>query len=283
MAALQFQTEADRPNARNVIVLMATSYYVGGAFAPGQVAAQFKEDNGVLVVYNYVEEHGFPETELESLASPGYFLTNTEDNNGDAIRRALCDANCFCRLGYDTFGKDPLRNTPTAGCYSAKQAQTNYQLATNRCRSEGGFIALGKEQNQTEYLDKSTLSPLIRNFPPILMTCSEFNSGSSFWIGLKWEQIKQSYEWADGSAVRSIHALFGTCAFLPAMRICFQLASTAQPWASSPSPHQTGVDCVRVVPQGSNLVWAPVDCRETFTYSCEVSPCDSQTFCTQDV
>ncbi|EYC28211.1 hypothetical protein Y032_0008g42 [Ancylostoma ceylanicum] len=203
MAALQFQTEADRPNARNVIVLMATSYYVGGAFAPGQVAAQFKEDNGVLVVYNYVEEHGFPETELESLASPGYFLTNTEDNNGDAIRRALCDANCFCRLGYDTFGKDPLRNTPTA----------------------------------------------------------EFNSGSSFWIGLKWEQIKQSYEWADGSA----------------------LASTAQPWASSPSPHQTGVDCVRVVPQGSNLVWAPVDCRETFTYSCEVSPCDSQTFCTQDV
>ncbi|EYC28212.1 hypothetical protein Y032_0008g42 [Ancylostoma ceylanicum] len=260
MAALQFQTEADRPNARNVIVLMATSYYVGGAFAPGQVAAQFKEDNGVLVVYNYVEEHGFPETELESLASPGYFLTNTEDNNGDAIRRALCD-----------------------GCYSAKQAQTNYQLATNRCRSEGGFIALGKEQNQTEYLDKSTLSPLIRNFPPILMTCSEFNSGSSFWIGLKWEQIKQSYEWADGSAVRSIHALFGTCAFLPAMRICFQLASTAQPWASSPSPHQTGVDCVRVVPQGSNLVWAPVDCRETFTYSCEVSPCDSQTFCTQDV
>ncbi|KAL6726368.1 hypothetical protein Aduo_008346 [Ancylostoma duodenale] len=202
MAALQFQTEADRSNARNVIVLMAASYYVGGAFAPGQVAAQFKEDNGVLVVYNYVEEHGFPETKLKSLASPGYFLTNTEDNNGDAIRRALCDANCFCRLGYDTFQTDPIRNTPTA----------------------------------------------------------EFNYGSSFWIGLKWEQLKQSYQWADGSA----------------------LSGTAQPWASS-SPHQTGVDCVRVVPQGSELVWAPVDCRETFTYSCEVSPCDSQTFCTQDV
>ncbi|RCN42074.1 lectin C-type domain protein [Ancylostoma caninum] len=217
-------------------------FSVGGAFAPGQVAAQFKEDNGVLVVYNYVEEHGFPETKLKNLASPGYFLTNTEDNNGDAIRRALCDANCFCRLGYDTFETDPMRNTPTAACYSAKQAQTNYQLATNRCRSESGFIALGKEENQTDYLER------------------KFNSGSSFWIGLKWDQFKQSYLWADGSA----------------------LSGTAQPWASS-SPHQTGVDCVRVVPQGSELVWAPVDCRETFTYSCEVSPCDSQTYCTQDV
>ncbi|KAK6742245.1 hypothetical protein RB195_009859 [Necator americanus] len=295
MASLQFQTQGDRSNARNVIVLMAASYYAGGVFGSGQIAAQFKEDNGVLVVYNYVEQHGFPELKLERLASPGYFLTNIEDNS--SINRALCDgkherfsscaisrrfilvrksfvhyepkpqdmvrpkgpearrgcagccevsgfdlANCFCRLGYDAFDVDPLRYTPLAGCYSVKQASTSYQLAANQCRNEDGCVALAKQRNQTDYLEK------------------KFTFGSSFWIGLKWDQFKQNYVWADGT----------------------ELNGSAQPWASS-SDHQNGIDCVRVVPQSAELVWTPVDCRDSFAYSCEVAPCDSQIFCTQDV
>ncbi|KHJ93328.1 hypothetical protein OESDEN_06768 [Oesophagostomum dentatum] len=95
MAALQFQTESDRSNARNVIVLMAASYYAGGVYGASEVASQFKEDNGVLIVYNYVEEHGFAESKLQVLASPGYFLNNTGDEDGDGIRRALCDGKIF--------------------------------------------------------------------------------------------------------------------------------------------------------------------------------------------
>ncbi|ETN81229.1 lectin C-type domain protein [Necator americanus] len=189
----------------------------GGVFGSGQIAAQFKEDNGVLVVYNYVEQHGFPELKLERLASPGYFLTNIEDNS--SINRALCD-----------------------GCYSVKQASTSYQLAANQCRNEDGCVALAKQRNQTDYLEK------------------KFTFGSSFWIGLKWDQFKQNYVWADGT----------------------ELNGSAQPWASS-SDHQNGIDCVRVVPQSAELVWTPVDCRDSFAYSCEVAPCDSQIFCTQDV
>ncbi|VDL74876.1 unnamed protein product [Nippostrongylus brasiliensis] len=219
MAVLQFQTEMDRSNARNVIVLMATSFYTGGAFVPGQVADQFKADNGVLVVYNYVEQHGFPEARLKSIASPGYFLSSADDLLGNGISEALCSANCFCRLGYDAFRVDPLRSTPTAGCYSGKQTQTNNVLASNRCRAEGGYIANAKTYNQTDYL--------------------------------------------------------GTITF-------FQLSVFNQQWLSSGS-HETGVDCVRVAPQGAEFVWIPADCRQSFAYSCEISPCDSETLCTQDI
>ncbi|WKY00178.1 hypothetical protein Q1695_014774 [Nippostrongylus brasiliensis] len=242
MAVLQFQTEMDRSNARNVIVLMATSFYTGGAFVPGQVADQFKADNGVLVVYNYVEQHGFPEARLKSIASPGYFLSSADDLLGNGISEALCSANCFCRLGYDAFRVDPLRSTPTAGCYSGKQTQTNNVLASNRCRAEGGYIANAKTYNQTNYLG------------------TKFAVGSSFWIGLTWNQVYQLYEWADGSALSVFN----------------------QQWLSSGS-HETGVDCVRVAPQGAEFVWIPADCRQSFAYSCEISPCDSETLCTQDI
>ncbi|KAK6043347.1 von Willebrand factor type A domain protein, partial [Cooperia oncophora] len=130
MAALQFQTEMDRSNSRNVIVLSATSYSAGGVFNPKQVADQFKEDNGVLVVYNYVEEHGFPESNLETIASPGYFLSTLTDLEGDGISQALC-----------------------SGCYSVKQAEATYTLAASRCRTEGGVVALAKTRNQTDYLN----------------------------------------------------------------------------------------------------------------------------------
>ncbi|KAK5982079.1 hypothetical protein GCK32_006689 [Trichostrongylus colubriformis] len=242
MAALQFQTEMDRANSRNVIVLLATSYSAGGAFNPKQVADQFKEDNGVLIVYNYVEDHGFPEPRLETIASPGYFLSTSTDLVGNGISEALCSANCFCRQGYDPFRTEPQRNTPSGGCYSVKQAQTTYTLATSRCRSEGGVVALAKTQNQSQYLDR------------------KFITGSSFWIGLKWDQLSQAYKWADGSA----------------------LSPEDQPWATSGS-HQTGIDCVRVAPQGAEHVWIGSDCRQSFVYSCEIAPCDSETLCTQDV
>ncbi|KAK6025963.1 hypothetical protein OSTOST_08123, partial [Ostertagia ostertagi] len=124
----------------------------GGAFNPKQVADQFKEDNGVLVVYNYVEEHGFPESRLMTIASPGYFLSTTTDLAGNGISEALCSANCFCRQGYDSFQEDPQRNTPETGCYSRKQAQATYTLATSQCRTEGGVVALAKTPNETEYL-----------------------------------------------------------------------------------------------------------------------------------
>nr|CDJ90542.1 von Willebrand factor and C-type lectin domain containing protein [Haemonchus contortus] len=242
MAALQFQTEMDRSNSRNVIILLATSYSAGGAFNPKQVADQFKEDNGVLVVYNYAEEHGFPEPKLQDIASPGYFLSSQTDLVGNGISEALCSANCFCRQGYDPFQVNAPRNIPSGGCYSTKQAQTTYSLAASRCRTEGGVVALAKTRNQTEYLD------------------IKFVTDSSFWIGLKWDQLSQTYKWADGST----------------------LLPESQQWISS-APHQTGVDCVRVAPQGAELVWIAADCRQSFVYSCEIAACDSETLCTEDV
>ncbi|VDP11294.1 unnamed protein product [Heligmosomoides polygyrus] len=214
----------------------------GGAFVPEQVAQQFKEDNGVLVVYNYAEEHGFPESRLKTIASPGYFLTNIDDVTGSGVSDALCSANCFCQLGFSAFRVDDQRSTPTAGCYSSKLSPTTNPLATNRCKAEGGFVALAKTRNQTDYLDK------------------KFATGSSFWIGLMWDQLYKTYKWADGSS----------------------LSPDEQPWVSSVA-HQTGVDCVRVAPQGAELVWIASDCRQSFAYSCEVAPCDSETLCLQEV
>ncbi|KAK6043346.1 hypothetical protein COOONC_19149, partial [Cooperia oncophora] len=93
----------------------------------------------------------------------------------------LIPANCFCRQGYDSFQSYAPRNTPSAGCYSVKQAEATYTLAASRCRTEGGVVALAKTRNQTDYLN------------------SKFVTGSSFWIGLKWDQLNQVYKWADGS------------------------------------------------------------------------------------
>ncbi|KAK6054826.1 zinc finger, C2H2 type [Cooperia oncophora] len=60
------------------------------------------------------------------------------------------------------------------------------------------------------------------------------------------------------------------------------LSSEEQQWVSS-GIHQTGIDCVRVAPQSGELVWIGADCRQSFAYSCEIAPCDSETLCSQDV
>lgn len=60
-------------------------------------------------VLDYVEEHGFPEPKLKNIASPGYFLTSTEDNAGDGIRRALCDGIYFPTLRNEINQVDTLK------------------------------------------------------------------------------------------------------------------------------------------------------------------------------
>ncbi|VDK46347.1 unnamed protein product, partial [Cylicostephanus goldi] len=76
LANANFDTAQHRPNARKVIVIIASAFQSGRQNDPVTAASTFKEDGGVIITIEYVQTHGAPVPMLDVLASPGYALTN---------------------------------------------------------------------------------------------------------------------------------------------------------------------------------------------------------------
>ncbi|PAV57619.1 hypothetical protein WR25_24287 [Diploscapter pachys] len=179
LAIDQFNNETmHRANARQVIVLLATTYNrQGGSQDPVSIANSFKENGGILIVYDYVEAHGAPAPGLEEIASPGYMCVSTQDPDGSCVNTALCNANCFCPTSYLHYGLDANNGVPTNGCYYNALTSNAFDPAWNRCKQPNdGYLAVVQDQNKQDFLN---------NMIP----------DNNFWIGLKF--VRGYFIWSD--------------------------------------------------------------------------------------
>lgn len=96
----EFDGMAHRRNTRKVIIIFASDYIPGPYASPN--TTDFINLNGVVIVYSLFHfdkssncldglPAGAPDSGiLGSLASPGYFIRNTDDPIGDKLIADLC-------------------------------------------------------------------------------------------------------------------------------------------------------------------------------------------------
>ncbi|CAD6185843.1 unnamed protein product [Caenorhabditis auriculariae] len=225
-----------RANARKVLVVLATTYKPGDYEDPTQMANTFKEDGGILVVYNYVEQHGAPAAGLKLIASNGYFCNSTEDTSGDCLRQAQCDANCFCPPNYNPYDSVGTRLLPMGGCYYTIPLSAAQKLASNRCKSfNSGTLPYVESADKFKYL------------------IDQFPSGANFWIGLTYNTSTTKWQWPDNSALAT---------------------DGYAPWAKNEPSNPASKGCAYspITTSSTSGTWATADCRQGYSYVCESSP-----------
>ncbi|KIH59166.1 hypothetical protein ANCDUO_10616 [Ancylostoma duodenale] len=116
LANQNFVPPHHRPNARKVIVIIASAFESGRYNDPTVAANTFKEDGGIIITIEYVQVHGAPVPMLDTLASPGYVLTNRYGRvDVWELHKLFCKANCFCPTNYKPF--KVKGDLPYGGCY----------------------------------------------------------------------------------------------------------------------------------------------------------------------
>nr|CDJ97338.1 von Willebrand factor and C-type lectin domain containing protein [Haemonchus contortus] len=175
LATANFDSDNHRPNARKVIVILASAFETGNYNDPTVAAATFKEDGGIIITVEYIQVHGAPVMMLDTLASPGYTLTN-RFNKVDVrqLHQLFCKANCFCPIYYKEFTTQ--NDVPYGGCYRKSTLPAIYSLAQRSCnRHYDGVIATVRTREKMEFLTQ-----LMRSKVP-------------FWTGLKF--TNDAYQW----------------------------------------------------------------------------------------
>ncbi|VDM65316.1 unnamed protein product, partial [Strongylus vulgaris] len=131
LATLNFNPPHHRPNARRVIVIIASAFESGRYNDPIVAANTFKEDGGIIITIEFVQVHGAPVPLLETLASPGYALSNRYGKlQVWDLHRLFCRANCFCPANYKPFKLKG--DTPYGGCYKMSTLPS-IQIGSRHC------------------------------------------------------------------------------------------------------------------------------------------------------
>ncbi|KAK5983083.1 hypothetical protein GCK32_005402 [Trichostrongylus colubriformis] len=153
IAAERFGSAEHRVNAQKVIVIVASAYETGKYSDPTEVADTFKEDGGIIITVEYVQEHGAVVPKLGNLSSPGpYQFTNRFGNlTNEDLRQAFCKANCFCPTNYDPFTWGDT--VPHGGCYRTIPLTAIQLLANNNCRKQhNGTLAKVESRDKSLFL-----------------------------------------------------------------------------------------------------------------------------------
>ncbi|CAJ0597143.1 unnamed protein product [Cylicocyclus nassatus] len=166
MATDRFKSSVHRIAARPVVIIVGNSYRSGAYNDPSQAAAGFREDGGIIITIEYVQEHGLEVPYLRSLASPNYNLTN-EKNDGTRLvvydlRDLLCKANCFCRKNWLEYNLDKW-NAPQGGCYYPVSIPDTQPLAQQACRrNHNSTLTLVEDSAKNSFL--TSIFPLKTEF-----------------------------------------------------------------------------------------------------------------------
>ncbi|EYC19938.1 hypothetical protein Y032_0023g788 [Ancylostoma ceylanicum] len=155
---------------------------ISGRYNDPVVAANtFKEDGGIIITIEYVQVHGAPVPMLDTLASPGYALTNRFGRvDVWELHKLFCKANCFCPTNYKPY--KVKGDLPYGGCYKMSTLPAIQALAQRSCRRHfNGSLTTVETLGKAKFLTNM------------------MRSNASFWIGLRYNN--QAYRWTNGNAV----------------------------------------------------------------------------------
>lgn len=160
-------------------------------------------------------------------------------------------ANCFCRDNLHAYEVSNMRQYPTKGMFPSI-CSNSYLL--------GCYVGVTAENNYARAVNNckshyynGTLTTDEDSTKTTFLK-SLFPTNKSFYIGLTYDNNDRMWEWPDGTAPGSY-----------------------QPWVDGRNPDGAAQQCVYL---DSNSHWQPVDCRNGYSYVCEVMPCDSLHYCT---
>ncbi|KAL6725447.1 hypothetical protein Aduo_007498 [Ancylostoma duodenale] len=240
LANQNFVPPHHRPNARKVIVIIASAFESGRYNDPTVAANTFKEDGGIIITIEYVQVHGAPVPMLDTLASPGYVLTNRYGRvDVWELHKLFCKANCFCPTNYKPF--KVKGDLPYGGCYKMSTLPAIQALAQRSCRRHfNGSLTM------VESLGKAVfLTDMMR-------------SNASFWIGLRYKD--QAYRWTNDKAIHDDD---------------FKLWATHYP----DSQQGDCVRMEKCDSCESKVAWYNEYCGRDLVYTCQTMACSTDHYC----
>uniref|UniRef100_A0A7I4YG01 C-type lectin n=1 Tax=Haemonchus contortus TaxID=6289 RepID=A0A7I4YG01_HAECO len=186
LARERFASPSHRRAARQVIIIVGSTYAPTVYEEPTRVAKEFRADGGTIITIEYLQGTVKRIPMFKKLASPNYRLFNYRDGKqlrAQELRQLLCKANCFCKRKWVPYSKDKW-NAPRGECYVPVKISSTQMLASRTCqRKNDGILAVDENIEKDAFLTK--LVPPNRNF----------------WLGL---QLKgNQWMWPDGNSVGS--------------------------------------------------------------------------------
>ncbi|WKY01639.1 hypothetical protein Q1695_015563 [Nippostrongylus brasiliensis] len=172
LATSKFTSKTHRTAARPVLIIVGSSYKIGGYNDPTQIAGQFRQ-NGIIITIEYVQQHGLSVPMLRSIATSNYNLTNQNADGSqlraDDLRHLLCEANCFCRANWNPYLAD-MWSAPQGGCYYPIDISSIKELAVRTCKRENGAVLA-----------------LDEDFSKNMFLLGLLPSKTKFWLGLQYD------------------------------------------------------------------------------------------------
>ncbi|WKY01972.1 hypothetical protein Q1695_015743 [Nippostrongylus brasiliensis] len=243
LANANFVEPHHRPNARKVIVIIASAFEPSTFTDPSVQAATFKEDGGVIITLENIQVHGAPVSMLETLATPGYALSNRDSKiEVWMLHQLFCRANCFCPMHYRAYSiKDTV---PRGGCYRKSMLPAVQELAEISCRRHyKGVIATVDSQEKARFLLK-----VIR-------------PAKSLWIGMRY--IENSYTWySDQNIANPTFKMWAPKYPDQQQGICVKMMAAED----GETKDYSGF-------------WYNERCRKDLLYICQVVACSTENYC----
>uniref|UniRef100_A0A914EM63 C-type lectin domain-containing protein n=1 Tax=Acrobeloides nanus TaxID=290746 RepID=A0A914EM63_9BILA len=249
-----FQTQAANNanrNARQVVLLFASSYNQIGGNNPVVIANQMNNSNIFIITVDYNDAQGAA-TQLLSQISTPFMNFSSSDSNGltntfTEINSALCYSNCVCPASMTqliTYNSNTGRQTYFADCYIAYLSGSFATFAERACEEIHGTLIALQTGSKTNFVINSVAN---KNNTKL----TRFHTGlhrdvSKNWVWYGYQNtnfpLGAFANWAPGFSSSSA----GDCAYIE------KLSSTTWGWATE--------NCI-----GQN----------PYQYVCQVRACDS--------
>jgi len=247
----QFSLGGTRSWARNVLLIVATSYAAGGQLDALQLSRQFRENGGFVIVVAYQQPSEADIPDICNLASEGmcYKTGNTSKDLFHEVATALCYANCFCKTNDHQF----IVNQAFYGtCLHPVAAPTTANTAERICDTEDGLLPQIYTQEKLNFITTISINQL---------------ETDQTWVGLKYNTTLNGWFWSslEGDVIKIDDT---------------ELWDNWQPG----QPNRTAGDCVQLKRyQGFQLRFQSAPCSSAATaqlkYTCQYNACDTDKFC----
>ncbi|GMS79400.1 hypothetical protein PENTCL1PPCAC_1575, partial [Pristionchus entomophagus] len=99
-----------------------------------QAVKMLEDQDGIIIVNEFVSEGQTPDQGLKNLASDHYFFTDLSENYTNNLA-VLCEANCFCSPKAKAFNDDDKspRTSANRGCFTPTNEEVTQKAARAAC------------------------------------------------------------------------------------------------------------------------------------------------------
>lgn len=254
-----FSNEGNRRYARNVLIVIASTYSVNTAADVLQLATQFKIMNGVIIVIRYQQVVSAQLDRICEIASPGMCFSNLQNTSFTNIYKqtmdALCEANCFCRRNEHPY-KNATIDKNFATCIKPINAPDTSDAANATCHAERD----------------SQLPPIYEREKLAFLSdiADDTLDSEPFWIGLRYFADMSQPDWywvaMDGNLTR------------------YRNSESDVPFALGSYNHTAGNDCALLQKNdvGAYEIHGSMcsnPAQSLHYFMCQSHACDTDNFC----